>query len=136
MGFLSSTSGVMTLCCIPLEGSPAAHLLFWQSRRFSFVLYCIFTFHREVKAPKAAAALRGVTMKHKLFSISHVQGHRLGWRAAQALWCLLGCSGGGEKEGRSDASLIFWGAYLSSSFSLSSPQIPSLSAAGEGQPCY
>ena len=100
LGLLSSTSGVMTLCSSPLEGSPAAHPLSWQSGRFSFVLYCIFTFHEEVKAPKVAAVLRGVTMKHKLFSISHMQGHRLGWRGCPGTvlssWLLSWRREGGE----------------------------------------
>lgn len=107
LSLLSSVSGVMTLCFSPLEGSPAAHLLSWQSRRFSFVLCCVFTFHGEVKAPKVAAALHGVMMKQKLFSISHMQGHHRGGGGAQApCWSswLLSWRRGGE---RSNASLIF-----------------------------
>lgn len=129
LGVLSSTSGVMTLSSIPLEGSPAAHLLSWQSRRFSFVLRCISTFHGEVKAPKVAVALRGVT-KHKLSSISHVPGHRLGWRGAQAPCCLLGCSVGGKEAG-SNTSLIFGSRSLKFLFIIWSSNTL-LSAAGEG----
>ena len=56
------------------------------------MLYFIFAFHREVKATKAAAALHGVTTKHKLFSsvacrvadwVERVPGHRVVFFAAR-----------------------------------------------------
>lgn len=49
---LSPASRVVTLCSSLLEEFPA------PSARLSFVLYFIFTFHREVKVPEVLLHLR------------------------------------------------------------------------------
>lgn len=66
----SQSSSGFAFFSVGCNDSGISWLLFWQSRRFHFVVCCIFTFHREAKVPKVAPVLHGMTMKHKLFSIT------------------------------------------------------------------